>query len=226
MKASAKNGYLLMIEDEPLIQQNNKKALERDGYTVRQAYTLSEARAMIDEETPRAISLDIKMPDGCGLDFLRELRKTSNVPVLILSSKGMPQDIIKGFEAGGDDYVSKPYALPIFMIRLTALMRLASLVPEKIEIGPLSIDMTSNRAYLDSVDMGLQQKELSLLQLFMQCPGQILSPEHLYERVWGEKMFGGGNALKVSISKLRTKLAGSGYTVTVSRGEGYYFEEE
>lgn len=222
----AKSGYLLMIEDNRLIQANNKKVLEMRGFSVRQAFTLGEAKKIIKEEMPRVITLDVKMPDGDGLDFLKDFRKTSNIPILILSSRATSQDIIKGFESGGDDYVPKPYDYSILLMRLNALMRLASTIPETIEIGPLSINTASSRAFLDGEDMGLQQKELSLLQVFMQNPGKILSTESLYEKVWGEKMLSGGNALKVAVSKLRTKLAGSGYTVTASKGEGYYFEEE
>ena len=96
-------GYLLMVEDEPIVQANNKKMLERRGYNVRQAYTLKEARELVAEEMPRAIVLDIHLPDGLGLDFLRELRKTSNVPVLLLTAMGTPEDVIKGLEVGGDD---------------------------------------------------------------------------------------------------------------------------
>lgn len=226
LKANTEGGYLLTIDDDPLIQSNNKRILESHGYSVRQAFTLSQARAFIEECLPCAIVLEIIMPDGCGFDFLRELRKRTSIPVLVLSSKDMLQDIIAGFDIGADDYMSKPYEPSVFVMRLAGLMRLASLVPEKIIKGPLSIDVLSGKAYLNEKDLRLQRKELSLLKLFMQRPKQIISSEELYEKVWGEKMIGGGNALKVAISKLRTKLIGSGYTITASKHEGYYFEEE
>ena len=90
------NGYLLLIEDEPLVQENNKKILLRRGYSLKQAFSLSEARAIIAEEPPRAIVLDIQLPDGNGLDFLHELRQNSSVPVLMLTAMGTPSDIIGG----------------------------------------------------------------------------------------------------------------------------------
>ena len=220
------NGYLLMIEDEPVVQANNKKILKRHGYDVKQAFTLAQAKTIIEEEMPSAIVLDVQLPDGSGLDFLRELRKTSNVPVLMLTAMGMPVDIINGLEAGGDDYLVKPYDLEIFLVRLTALMRRASIIPDIIDIGIIRIDIAANKAYLDGEDMGLQQKELSLLQQFAQHPEEIISPEILYNKVWGQKMLGQDNALKVAISKLRTKLSGSGYTIVTLRGEGYSFERE
>ncbi|MCL2495999.1 MAG: response regulator transcription factor [Clostridiales bacterium] len=217
-------GYLLLVEDEPLVQANNKRILERRGYATRQAYTLAEARAIIAEDAPGAIVLDILLPDGNGLDFLRELRQNSNIPVLMLTSMGTPQDIIHGLEIGGDDYMTKPYELPVFIMRIQALLRRAAMIPETLRVGPIRIDTASSKAYYNDGDMGLSPKESFLLQQFIQNPDKILSAEYLYEKVWGEKMAGEDNTLKVAISKLRTKLTDSDYTITASRGEGYYFE--
>jgi len=125
-----KSGYLLMVEDEPVVQANNKMVLERRGYTLRQAYTLEEARAMIAEEPPRAIILDIQLPDGNGLDLLQEVRSNSNVPVLVLTAMGTPKDIIKGLEAGGDDYLTKPHDLQTFLKRVETLLRRAAMTAE------------------------------------------------------------------------------------------------
>ena len=216
--------YLLLVEDEPLIQANNKKILERRGYSIRQAFTLAHARSIVAKEPPRAIVLDIVMPDGSGLEFLRELRKASNVPVLMLTAMGTPQDIIRGLEAGGDDYLSKPYDLSVFLMRVKALLRRSALIPEVLKIGAISIDTASNKAYINEEDMCLQQKEFALLQQFAQRPEEIMSAEYLYEKVWGQKMLGNDNALKVAISKLRIKLSGSEFTIIASRGEGYCFE--
>ena len=123
-----KSGYLLMVEDEPIVQKNNKMILERRGYQLRQAYTLEEARKMIAEEPPRAIILDIQLPDGNGLDLLQEVRSRSAIPVLVLTAMGTPKDIIKGLEAGGDDYLTKPHDLPTFLKRVETLLRRAELV--------------------------------------------------------------------------------------------------
>jgi len=128
------NGYILLVEDEPVIQAKNKKILQRHGYSIRQAFTIAEAWATIEEEPPRAIILDIQLPDGSGLDFLQELRKRSNIPVLLLTAMETAQDIIRGLEAGGDDYLTKPYELQLFLTRVKALMRRAYLIPDRVEI--------------------------------------------------------------------------------------------
>ena len=125
-----KTGYLLMVEDEPVVQANNKMVLERRGYQLRQAYTLEEARMMIEQEPPRAIILDIQLPDGNGLDLLSEVRKKSNIPVLVLTAMGTPKDIIKGLEAGGDDYLTKPHDLQTFLKRVETLLRRAAMIAE------------------------------------------------------------------------------------------------
>jgi len=122
------DGYLLLIEDEPVVQDNNRMILERRGYAIKQAYTLSEAWSIIGDELPRAIILDIQLPDGSGLDFLNKLRKTSDIPVLILTAMGTPQDVIRGLEAGGNDYLTKPYGLTVFLKRAGALMERAEMV--------------------------------------------------------------------------------------------------
>jgi len=126
----SKRGYLLLVEDEPVVQANNKMILERRGYQLQQAYTLEDARAMIAEEPPRAIILDIQMPDGNGLDLLQEVRSKLNTPVLVLTAMGTPKDIVNGLEAGGDDYLTKPYDLPTFLKRVEILLRRAELIAE------------------------------------------------------------------------------------------------
>ena len=130
MDRNNKHGYLLLVEDEPVVQANNKMILERRGFQLKQAFTLKDARDMIAEEPPRAIILDIQMPDGNGLDLLQELRSTLDTPVLVLTAMGTPKDIIKGLEAGGDDYLTKPYDLPTFLKRVEILLRRAELIAE------------------------------------------------------------------------------------------------
>jgi DNA-binding response OmpR family regulator len=217
-------GCLLLIEDEPTVQSNNAKILKRRGYKVKQAYSIKEAWKFVNEEQLDGIILDIQLPDGNGFEFLVELRKTSNIPVLVLTSLETSEDIIRGFELGSDDYLTKPYDLSVFLVRIETLLRRSSTVPDTAEYGDFRLYPLAGRAMLSGVDLGLSQKEYSILQLLLQNPEKLLSTEFLYEKVWGMKMIENDNSLKVAISKLRTKLADSDYTVTASRGEGYYIE--
>ena len=217
-------GYLLLVEDEPAVQSNNMKILQRRGYAIKQAYTLAEAREIIKDDPPKGIILDLQLPDGNGIDFLKELRQESEIPVLILTAMGGKEDIVRGFETGSDDYLTKPYDLSVFLMRVQTLLRRASSIPDVLEYGPLQLYPAAGKALLNGEDMMLSQKEYSILQLFVQYPDKILSSEYLYEKVWGQEMNEKDNSIKVVISKLRTKLADSSYTVTASRGEGYYLE--
>ncbi|MCL2793077.1 MAG: response regulator [Spirochaetaceae bacterium] len=114
---------LLLVEDDINVQASNKRILERRGYKVRQAYTLAQARASIGEEAPGAIILDVMLPDGNGLDFLRQLRKTSSVPVLVLTAMDTSDDVISGINAGGDSYMTKPYELNNFVTLVAELLK-------------------------------------------------------------------------------------------------------
>lgn len=216
--------YILMIEDDPTVQNNNKKILERRGYILRQAFTLAEARVIIEQEPPFAIILDIKLPDGNGLDFLRDIRKTSNVPVLILTALDTPIDVVRGLETGGDAYLPKPYNLNVFLSHVDALLRRASTLPEIIVHGPFKLDLTYGTAHLKGQNMYLTPKEFTLLLHFIQHSDAVFSAEYLYENVWGQPMEEDTSAVKNQIYNLRKKLEYSGYTITAVRGKGYCFE--
>jgi len=218
--------YILLVEDDPAVQENNKKMMERRGYTVRQAFTIAEAWDHINEKAPRAIVLDVQLPDGSGLDLLRELRETSSVPILMLTALSTPDDVIRGLESGGDSYLPKPYKFNVLISHLEALLRRSATVPEAIIYGPIKLIPTSNTAFIDGEDMMLAQKEFALLQQFVQYPERPLSVDFLYEKVWGQPMYQDANAVKNQVYNLRKKLAGSGYIISAERGAGYSFERE
>ena len=217
---------LLLVEDSKEIQKYNKRLFELKGYRVRLAMSLAEARKELAERRPDAIVLDILLPDGNGLDFLRELRDTNDIPVLLLTGLNEQGDVIKGLEQGGDDYLPKPYDFGILLARVESLIRRASILPEHITFGPLAINTISAQAFLNGKDMLLTQKEYTLLVLFIRNEGRNMSADYLYERVWGQPMNMNAGAVKHQVSNLRKKLEGSGFTVSSSRGEGYCFERE
>ena len=221
--------YLLLVEDDPMIQTSNKRFLERRGYTLRQAFTLKEAREIMAEKPPRAIVLDVMLPDGNGVEFLTKLRETSNVPVLMLTALGTRDDILKALSAGGDNYLTKPYDRYVFLSHVEALLRRSEMLAEMIVLGPIKVEPGSGKAYLDGEDMLLTQKEFLLLQQFVQHPNKILMSDYLYEKAWSQEMRHDDASLfslKNTIHKLRKKLSGSGYTITSEYGEGYMLELE
>jgi DNA-binding response OmpR family regulator len=223
-----KRKLLLLVEDNEKIMNGNRRLFGFAGYETVAALTLAEARAAISATRPDAILLDIMLPDGSGLDFMRELRESGSagIPILLLTGLTTPEDVIKGLTAGGDDYLTKPYDFPILLARVEALLRRAQRVPEVISRGLLSLDIASGVATLNGTDLLLNKKESALLLIFLQNSERYIDAEYLYEKIWHAPMTGSTQALKSTITRLRAKLGGSGWNIAASRGEGYIFERE
>ena len=214
---------ILLVEDNEKVQDYNKQMLETKGFNINTAVTLARAWESIKKEPPDAVVLDIGMPDGSGLDFLRELRKTSQVPALLLTGYGKDEDIISGFDSGCNDYLVKPYAFGVLLVRLNNLLKNAERIQETITKGALSIDTVARRAYVSGADINLQIKQFALLLTLVQSESEILSTPYLYETVWGQPMNRDSQALRRVVSEVRSKIAGCGYSIISERGEGYRF---
>jgi DNA-binding response OmpR family regulator len=221
------NKTILCVEDNEEVQMFNKPLLEKKGFTVELAFTLAEAREAVGRKMPDLIILDIRLPDGSGLDFLMELRKTSNVPVIALTDKKEDIDIIKGMESGCDDYMPKPHVFPVLYAKIEGLLRRASIVPDILEKGALKLDLHAGKAFIGGEDLLLAQKEFSLLLLFAQNQDKVMSAEYIYEKIWNAAIGNDKNALKNRISAMRKKLENgdSGYTISNVYGKGYCFEK-
>jgi DNA-binding response OmpR family regulator len=220
-----KNSLILLVEDNLRVQLNNKEILERHGYSVLLAMNLAEARAAVRDRSPDAVVLDIALPDGDGLGFLEELRKTSAVPVLVLTADRTSEKSSESLDLGSDDFLRKPYAVKELRARVDALIRRAARVPETVVKGQLKLDVVAGQAFCGGEDLLLTQKEFSLLLLLAQNEDKPVSAEYLYEKVWKAPMGGDKNTVQVTVSKLRKKLAPAGYDISAIRGRGYVFEE-
>lgn len=220
------SGLILLVEDNEQILSGNERMLKRRGYDVKTALTLREARDRMSEAVPDAIILDIMLPDGSGLDFMRELRQHSNIPVLLLTGLTTPEDVVLGLSEGGDDYLTKPYDFGVLLARVEALLRRAGRLPEVLQKGPLKLDVMASQALLHGEDLLLTQKDFALLLLFTQNEDKVMSVEYLYEKVWKSPLNDNTFALKNAVSRLRKKLEGFGYTISATRGEGYSFHRK
>ena len=220
---------LLLVEDNLNIQDANKFFLERHGYKVCLAMDLAEARQRMIEEIPDLIVLDIMLPDGSGLDFLKERREENggiawrNIPVLLLTALSDISDEVKGIQDGGDDYITKPYENDILLTRIKALLRRAERVPETITKGGLKLETFSHQAIMNGENLGLTRKEFDLIFLLAQNEDRLLTMEYLYEKVWGQPLIDDANAIKTVISRLRSKIEPSGYGIEAVRYKGYIF---
>ena len=214
---------ILLVEDNPKVMRNNTTILSSRGARVIAAPNLLEARLKLSEELPDIAVLDIMLPDGSGLDLLRELRRHATLPVLLLTAKGKSEDVVTGLSLGADDYIAKPYDLNEFAARIDALIRRAGMLKDSIAIGSLRFDLLSSQAFLDGKDLLLTQKEFSLLLLLAQNERKNLSAEYLYEKVWGQPMNGNTSALRAHVSCLKKKISDLTEDVIIafSRNEGY-----
>jgi len=219
---------ILLVEDNKEIQIVNSNMLQRrGGYNVYLAMNLEEAREIVATTDLDIILLDIMLPDGSGLDFLKDLKQDKNIPVLILSALGKIEDKIKGLEAGGNGYLSKPYDNHELLLTIESLLQLKEQMPNTITKGALTLRVNSNQAFVNGVDLRLSKDiEFSLLNIFVKYENKVLSPEFLYQEVWGQPMKGNDSAIRKALNRLRPKLEKSGYTITTEHGKGYRFEKE
>ena len=217
---------ILLVDDSKKVQNFNKRMLERSNFIVETVFTLLEAKNFLADKTPSAIILDIGMPDGSGLDFLHEFRKTSQIPVLLLTGFSDTKDVISGFEGGCDDYLTKPYTFEVLLARLNRLLDRTLQVPETINKGTLVLKPTLLKAYVGNIDLHLTPKDFAMLMFFTQHENQLLDAGYIYENIWGQPMGGDSQALANEVSRLRKKLRGSGFTITAQYASGYMFEAE
>ena len=210
---------ILLVEDDKDIQEVNQKMLvRRGGYDVRLAMNLAEARTAIGSRQPNLIVLDIELPDGNGLDFLKELREVGSiVPVLLLTARSKADDMVQGIQDGGDDYIAKPYDNKVFLARVENLLRKAQQMddlikqaaqsaPDVVEYGRLTVNNLTQRAILDGEDVNLKPKEFQLLRYFLKNLGEKRTAEEIYEAVWGQDANNSVDTVKVHIKDLRKKL--------------------
>ncbi|MCL2010959.1 MAG: response regulator transcription factor, partial [Synergistaceae bacterium] len=180
---------VLLVEDDRHIMKINQNTMSKMGYRVLKAVTLSEAARALEAEKPDLIVLDILLPDGNGIEWCRGIRGDSHMPpILFLSSRNDTIDILEGLKAGGDDYLTKPYDLDIFLARAELLLQRASRVPEVVKKGTLRLEITSQQAFLRGENMGLSPKEFALLLNFAQNEDKIISAETMYKKIWGQPM--------------------------------------
>ena len=217
---------ILIVDDEDKIRDIIKKYAAFDGYEVEEAAGGLEAISKSREKEYDIIILDIMMPDLDGFSVCREIRKKSNVPVIMLSARGEEYDKIHGFEVGIDDYVVKPFSPKELMMRVAAVLKRTSApVADSIEIGGIKIDFSARIDYVDGNKIDLTPKEYDLLFYFAKNKGIALTREKLISNVWGYDFYGDDRTLDTHIKLLRKNLGPySNYIVTL-RGVGYRFEE-
>jgi two-component system response regulator RegX3 len=222
---------ILLVEDEESITAPLAEALEREGFETRVARTAGESLELAGRVDPDLVLLDLMLPDGTGFDVCRELRRTSRVPIIMLTARGDEADRVVGLELGADDYVVKPFSAREVVARIRAVLRRTQSAPaadgkDAIEIGDVRLDPARRAATLGERQLELSRKEFELLALLMREAGSVVTRERLIDEVWDVNWFGSTKTLDVHVSALRKKLGDDPndprYLHTV-RGVGFRF---
>ena len=226
---------VFVVEDEESFIEALEIGLKREGFKVHVARDGAEALSMFDCVKPDIVLLDVMLPKLSGTDVCRELRKKSQVPIIMVSAKGSEIDTVVGLEVGADDYIVKPYRLRELVARIRAALRRSSLTPAEIDevgfgtvrIGDISIDPEQHVVTVRGTVTKLPLKEFELLYVLIANAGRVMTRETLIDRVWGTDYYGDTKTLDVHIKRLRSKIeadpANPSQVVTI-RGLGYKYE--
>lgn len=199
--------HILIIEDDNALRMGIALALKGEGREVSTCARLTEGDTVLREQTPDLILLDINLPDGSGLDFCRKLREHSNVPVIFLTANDTELDEVMGLEAGGDDYITKPFSLAVLRARVDAALRRKDRTQEAVlTFGDLQLDFHAFHFTKNGVELSLSKTEQRLLHLLVENRGRTLTRDQLLDRVWDGGEFVDENALSVAIRRLRSKV--------------------
>jgi DNA-binding response OmpR family regulator len=208
---------VLVVEDDPAVSEPLLTGLARNGIDTEHVVYASQVLAAAPGVD--VVLLDLGLPDGDGIDVLRELRKVSDVPVIIATARGDETDRIVGLELGADDYVVKPFSVRELAARVRAVARRRR-IDSTLETGRLVVDRTRHKVTLDGAPIDLTAKEFDLLAVLAEEPGRAVPRQELFSRVWDPVWVGTGKTLDVHIASLRKKLGDASLIETV-RGVGY-----
>jgi len=218
----AVDATILIVEDDASIREITKLGLQDAGFAVHTAADGDEALNRFRHDRPDLVVLDVMLPKRDGLEVCRTIRAESSVPVVMLTARGDAIDVVVGLESGADDYVTKPFEMPILVARIRAALRRAQLLApaETLTLGPVRIDVPGHRTTVDDRDVTLTPTEFRLLLELARRPGQVFTREVLLERVWGYSYLGDSRLVDVAVQRLRAKLDPVELIQTV-RGVGY-----
>lgn len=221
---------LLIIEDDVLLNGTLKLNLQLDGYTAVGVFACHEAETVLKKETYDLILLDVNLPDGNGFDLCQKIKASCNTPILFLTANDMEQSMIKGFELGADDYVTKPFSIPVLMLKIKALLSRIHTQRKRdiFDDGHLQIDFLELTASVEGEVISFTPMEFRTLKLLTQNAKNVLTRQVLLERLWDiDRNFVDEHTLTSVISRIRSKIETDGipYIKTVY-GMGYLWVGE
>ena len=228
---AGRGGAILVVEDEPAIQELIAVNLEHAGHQVLRAGNVPEAEKLVREVLPDLVLLDWMLPGPPGLSFARRLRtdqRTKDIPIIMLTARAQEQDTIAGLEGGADDYVTKPFSPKELLARIKAVMRRRApqLTDDVVEIAGLRLDPATHRVSAAGTSIEVGPTEFRMLHFFMTHTERVYSRAQRLDEVWGDHVFVEERTVDVHIRRLRQALESSGHDALVEtvRGTGYRFK--
>ncbi|HHX61840.1 MAG TPA: response regulator transcription factor [Epulopiscium sp.] len=224
---------ILVVDDEKLIVKGIKFSLEQEGWEVDTAYDGEEALNLALSKEYSIILLDVMLPIFDGLEVCRQIRATSNVPIIMLTAKGEDMDKIMGLEYGADDYVTKPFNILELKARIKAILRRAAQNNKEqnkktLEVEELRLEINSRRVFISNEEINLTAKEFDMLALLANSPGKVYSRDQLLDTIWGYDYPGDVRTVDVHVRRLREKIEpnpGQPEYIHTKWGVGYYFKD-
>ena len=217
---------IMVVDDEARMRKLVRDYLVKSGYMVIEAVDGEDAYdKFVNTRDISLIVMDIMMPKMDGYETSREIRKISDVPIILLTAKSDEKDELKGYEQGVDEYITKPFSPKILVARIEAVLRRTS-GDEKdmLEAGGITLDISAHKVLVDGKEIELSYKEFELLEFFMNNQGTALSREKILNSVWNYDYFGDARTIDTHVKKLRAKLGAKGDYIKTIWALGYKFE--
>jgi two-component system response regulator RegX3 len=228
---------VLLVEDEESFVEALTVGLKREGFRVEVARDGLEALAKFDSTQPDVVLLDVMLPKMSGIDVCRQLRKRTQVPIIMVTAKGAEIDTVVGLEVGADDYITKPYRMRELVARMRAVLRRVpgdgartdSISEGSLVVGDVSLDPDEHLVVVRGETVAMPLKEFELLHILLANAGRVLPREMLIDRVWGLDYVGDTKTLDVHVKRLRAKIEedpASPVRIVTIRGLGYKYERQ
>ena len=215
---------ILVIEDDPSIRELTQLGLSAAGFRVSTAADGWSGLTRFRQDGPDLVVLDLMLPGMDGLEVCRQIRAVSVVPIVMLTARTETNSVVVGLEAGADDYVTKPFEMPVLVARVRAALRRVQFTMEELTLGPVRVDLAGHTVRRDGEEVPLTATEFRLLCVLASAPGRVLTRQVLLDQVWGYDYLGDSRMVDVAVQRLRAKIEGDPAhpeLIQTVRGVGY-----